>query len=124
MSIVDFPSQGSIGASLKPKRYDLEIYQGDTFEVPLAFLQPDDSPVDLTGVTLKVGFQKQDGSAASVPLTASHNGTGGVVTLLISDTSTLAGTYEWDLQVITTDNKKRTYIGGLVTVTEDITPEP
>lgn len=124
MTIVDFPSQGSIGASLKPKRYDLEIYQGDTFEVPLAFLQPDETPVDLTGVTLKVGFLKEDGSAPSTPLTATHNNTGGVVTLLIADTSTLAGVYKWDLQIVTVDNKKRTYIGGLVTVTEDITPEP
>jgi hypothetical protein len=121
MTIVDFPSQGSIGASLKPKRFDLEIYQGDTFDVDLSFNQPGGAPVDLTAINLAVGFVKGDGTDAEVPIVATHNDTGGVVNLLIEDTSALSGSYKWDLQLVS-GTKKRTYIGGVVTVTEDITP--
>jgi len=120
-TIVDFPSQGTIGANLKPKRYDLEIYQGDSFEAKLSFKQTNGSPTDLTGITLAVGFLKEAGGAAEVPMLGSHDGTGGVVTLTIDDTSALSGTYKWDLQFIQ-GSKKRTYLGGLANVTGDISP--
>jgi len=55
-NIIDFPQQGVIGASLRPRRYDIEIYQGDTFEVILNF-KNGPNPTDLTGITYASAFK-------------------------------------------------------------------
>lgn len=122
-TIIDSPSQGTIGTSLKPKRYDIEIYQGDTFEVSLEFLDATTAPVDLTGVTVnaKIVADIDGGSPPSQPVTTGSDLPNGVVNLLIADTSGFSGTYRWDVQLVE-GTKKRTYVGGKVIVTEDITP--
>lgn len=123
MTIVDFPVQGSIGASRKPKRFDIEIYQGDTFEVTLVFKDSLGVEIDLTGVTFVTKFVGID--AAPDPVTQPDADApvpiNGEVLISIVDTSTLSGEYHWDLQLVS-GGKKRTYIGGIVTVTTDITP--
>lgn len=124
MTIVDFPKEGSIGTSLKPKRYDIELYQGDSFDVSISFKQTDGTPVDLTGTEIKAKIVAADGGTAPASQfdSTGSNLAGGVVRLVIDDTSAFSGSYNWDLQ-LKQGTKQRTYIGGIVTVTGDITPD-
>lgn len=124
MSIItDFPLVDTIGTSLRPQRYDIEMYQGDTFEVEFTFNQAGGAPVNLTGVTYASKFVGVDGAPDPVtqPVITCPTPTNGKVTFSIIDSSSLSGTYNWDLQLII-DGRKRTYIGGIVNVTTDITP--
>lgn len=125
MTIVDFPSQGVIGTSLKPKRYDIEIYQGDTFGFTLVF-KNGTTPVDVTGWTVQAQIRKTiDNSLGETPnLGVTVGTTDGKITIDLTDTESAAlggdTNYQYDIQV-SDGTVKRTYIGGKITVTEDIT---
>lgn len=124
MSIVDFPAEGEIGTDLKPKRYDIEIYQGDTFTFDMVFLNGA-TPVDVTGWTAQAQIKKMDNTPGETPnLGITVGTTNGKITVDLTDTETaaLAGTtdYKYDIQV-SDGLSKRTYIGGKITVTEDVT---
>jgi len=121
MGVVDFPQQGTIGANLLPKRYDIEIYQGDTFEVVLNFKDGAQNPVDLTGFIGTVHFKNaQDSIVATPTVTVNADGVLGRVRIALLDTSILGeGRYAWDLQ-LSDGVRQRTYIGGAVNVTEDV----
>jgi hypothetical protein len=128
MSIVDFPSQGTIGTNLKPKRYDIEVYQGDTLKFDLILKQPNTTAVDVTGWVGVANIVKTtDNAAAETPeLTLTVGGVDGKVTVKLSNTATAALTatteYKYDIQLTDTDDNTRTYIGGKLTVTEDVEP--
>lgn len=120
-TIIDFVTEGTIGLSLRPKRYDIELYQGDTFEAVVLFKGAGAVAIDLTGI----GFDCRlvpvaNGAPPVTQPTATMGPNLGEVTILIVDTSSLSGAYNWDLQ-LTNGTRKRTYIGGSVTVTSDIT---
>ena len=124
MSIVDFPSQGDIGSDLKPKRYDIELYQGDTFAFDMVFMNGE-TAVDVTGWTAQAQIKKMDSTPGETPtLGLTIGGVNGKITVDLTDTETaaLAGTteYKYDIQV-SDGTSKRTFIGGKITVTEDIT---
>jgi hypothetical protein len=124
MSIIDFPSEGDIGTDLKPKRYDIEIYQGDTFSFNMVF-KNGSTPVDVTGWTAQAQIKKMDNTPGETPnldLTVGTTDGKIVVSLTDTDTAALAGTtdYKYDIQV-SDGTSKRTYIGGKITVTEDVT---
>ena len=123
MPITSFPQTGIIGQSLLPKRYDIEMYQGDTFEVILKFRNSLNVAIDLTGVTYICKFVGVPPAAdpATQPVVTASTPANGEVTITIVNTSSLSGEYQWDLQLVN-GTKKRTYIGGVVTVTSDITP--
>lgn len=124
-SIVDFPKAGTLGTSLKPKRYDIELYQGDSFDVSISFKQSNGTPVDLSGVSIKARIVASEGGTPAPIATFDTSGSnlaGGIVKLAIDDTSGFNGTYSWDLQ-LKEGTKQRTYIGGVITVTGDITPD-
>ena len=121
-TITDFITEGTIGLSLRPKRYDIELYQGDTFEVTLVFKDINQLPVNLTGVGYDCRFAAVAPTAAPTvqPTVSALTPTNGEVTILIENTSSLSGNYTWDLQLLN-GTKKRTYIGGAVTITSDLT---
>lgn len=119
-TVVDFPLVGVIGTSRKPKRYDMEIYQGDTFKFYLAF-----GPIglDVTGWTATATVKKVSDST----VVASVINIGSVDTvnrrfLIAVDSDLLdpAEEYKYDVQVVS-GTDKRTFIGGKITTTEDIT---
>lgn len=122
MGVVDFQSQGTIGTTLMPKRYDIEIYKGDTFEVILNFKDSSSMAVDLTGFIGLVQFKDANNMVAATPtITMNANGTVGAAKIFIANTATIAaGTYSWDFQLTDSGGRKRTYIGGKVTITQDI----
>lgn len=124
MGIVDYTSQGSIGTTLLPKRFDIKIYQGDTFEVVLNFKDKAGNAIDLAGMTGLVQFKTLTNppSVVATPVsTVNYNGIVGAVRLVILDTSDIpGGEYQWDFQLTDSLGKRRTFIGGKVEVTEDI----
>ena len=123
-TVADFPQAGSIGASLKPKRYDIEMYKGDTFQFALAFKDGSNVAVNLTGWTVLAQLRTYDsgvvGGTVSGSFTASTPGATGIVTLTFDSTSLTPGDYIYDVQLTDTSTQKRTFIGGKVTVTTDI----
>lgn len=123
MPIANYPLQGTIGSSLLPKRYDIEIYQGDSFEVILNFKDASNVGVNLTGFTGKVQFKDDAAAVVATPVvTLNYGSVNGAVRVFLADTSTIpAGVYNWDLELTDATSRKRTYIGGKVTVTEDVT---
>jgi hypothetical protein len=121
MTIIDYEQQGTIGANLLPKRYDIQIYQGDTFEVVLNFKDAVNVGVDLTGFTGRAQFKPTTGAPVDLTVTTNYGAVNGAVQILLADTSALIGDYSWDLELQDAGGRKRTYIGGKVTVTNDIT---
>lgn len=121
MTIVDFEQAGTIGANLLPKRYDIKIYQGDTFEVILNFKDEANVGVDLTGFTGRAQFKPATGAPIDLTVTVNYNAVNGAVRVYLADTSALVGEYSWDLELQDAGARVRTYIGGKVTVTNDIT---
>lgn len=125
MALTDFPLEGSIGVNLRPKRYDVEIYQGDSFDIALRCLDGSGAAVDLTGVTAKVKFVGVNSTPtpATQP-TVTVTAASGIIRINLDDTSTLnsPGEYAWDVQLVQ-GTKKRTYLGGSLTVTKDLTPD-
>lgn len=121
MTIIDYEQQGTIGANLLPKRYDIDLYQGDTFEVILNFKDASNVGVDLTGFTGRAQFKPTVGSPIDLTVDVNHAAVNGAVQILLADTGTLTGSYAWDLELEDAGGRKRTYIGGRVTVTDDIT---
>lgn len=127
MSVVDFPLVGTIGTSLKPKRFDIELYQGDTFNFDL-LLKAAGVPADLTGWTTKAQIRKQtDNTAAETPLLRSTIPTpsNGKIRIALTATETAAlgkdTVYKYDIECTDSASNVRTFIGGKITITEDVT---
>jgi hypothetical protein len=125
MGVTTFPQQGTIGANLLPKRYDIKIYQGDTFRFTLVLKDALDELVNLTGYTGKAQFRASIGSSLvqelSVTFPTPANGEV-VISLTAAQTNNIpGGSYKWDLELTDASSNVRTLIGGIVEVIEDIT---
>ena len=99
MTIIDYEQAGTIGANLLPKRYDIDLYQGDTFEVVLNFKDAGNVGVDLTGFTGNCQFKPTTGAPIDIGVTVNYGSVNGAVQLLLADTSALNGSYSWDLEL-------------------------
>lgn len=129
-TIIDFPTQGTIGTSLKPKRYDIELYQGDTFMFTMT-LKNGSTPINITGWTPLAQIRKvSDETLGETPALDATvpTGTDGVVLIGLSNTETGAldgdTEYKYDIQLEDASGNIRTFIGGKITITADITEEP
>lgn len=124
MTVADFPAAGTIGATVKPKRYDIEMYKGDTFSFALKLMNASSVVIDMTGWTVSAQMKTYTngvvGSTVSGSFTASTPNNTGVVSFTFDSTSLAAGDYIYDVQFTDTSAQKRTFIGGKVTVTADI----
>jgi hypothetical protein len=121
VSITDFVQQGTIGSETKPKRYDIDMYQGDTFQFYLTF---GGSGLDVTGWAAASTVKTMDGtSTVSGVITIGAIDTTNKRFLVTVDSDLLdpALTYKYDIQVTDSGGNKRTFIGGKISTTEDIT---
>lgn len=123
MSLVtDYPEAGAkIGTTLKPKRFDIDIYQGDTFSFFLTFT---DQGIDVTGWTGSAVVKAIDTKVAvsnAVTVSAVDTVNKRFTVSLDSDLLDPGVEYMYDVQVTDAGGNKRTFIGGKVTVDEDIT---
>lgn len=123
---------------MKPGKYDLEVYQGDTFRRTLRLrsrvLDVDGVTwiagdyIDLTGYTGKAQFRETvlaADVAAEVTVTIGDQATLlGSVNLALTpiQTGALAKTgYKWDLQLTDPSGDVNTYLKGDVTVEPEVT---
>lgn len=121
MGVVNFPEAGVIGASLLPKRYDINVYQGDTFRFVLR-LGYQGQPTDLTGWTGRCHVKDTQGTIQSEATVDITNESTGEITVDFGDTGQIgAGEHKYDLELTDAGGNRRTYIGGKFIVTEDIT---
>lgn len=123
-SITDAPQQGTIGTNLQPKRFDIVIYQGDTFKFNMV-LKSGASPVSVAGWTGRAKIMKTSGTPGETPeMTVAIGGSDGVVTVSLTKTETAAlvnnTEYKYDVELTDSEGNVRTVLGGLITVTEDV----
>lgn len=118
--VVDFPLAGTVGATLKPKRYDIEVYQDDSFEFTLT-LSKASVPTNVTGWTGLCQVKKADNTLLGTAVITFPTPPSGVVNINFdSVTGEAAGEYKYDVQLTDSGGKKRTFIGGKFTITEDV----
>lgn len=93
----------------KPANIKLQIYQGATFRKRLRWLNPDKTPIDLTGCTARMQVREEVESAAVLLELTTENGrialggTAGTMDLLIDAGTTAAITWGggvWDLEIV------------------------
>ena len=112
---------------------NIEIYQGDTFEIffRLRVLNPDESPgayIDLTGCTPKAQIRTAPGASGS-PLAEFDASLGNQATypgsvlleLDAADSAGLSVNGAWDCQLTLPSGKIRTYVAGTVTLIKEVT---
>ena len=125
MAITDYPTDGVIGKKQRPKRYDIEVYRGDTLFFDLVLKGQSSKPLDLTGWTATAQIKKvTDSSPGETPsLTVNIDPTTGTVSIGLTNTGSAAlstsTVYKYDVQLSDGTNT-RTFIGGTIRVTEDI----
>jgi len=131
LTIIDFPAESTvIGANLLPKRYDVVIYQGDTFILGLTVKDELGAGIALTSSpawTAKCNFKRASELTPIKTLTSSGGGitldassTAGKI-VIKTTTDDLTGEYLYDFEMTDPSGNVRTYIGGKVTVTKDVT---
>lgn len=128
MGVVNFDKEGDIGITLRPKRFDIEVYQGDTFKFETVFRQPaaapatEGAPVDVSGWTGKCQVKDNANTQVLPAIVTVIDGPGGKIGVDFGDTSAVAGgDYKYDLEMTDAGGSKRTFIGGKFVVVEDIT---
>lgn len=115
---------------MNPIKYDLEIWQGKTFEKPFFFKDADDKIIKFDGYTARMQLRSSlDASDVEIELT-SENGRiiidseRGSVTLLISaeDTASLRiGSFKYDLELVTASGRVYGPFYGKVKVKGEVT---
>lgn len=139
MGVVNFDKAlaEDVGVSLRPKRIDIEVYQGDTFKFATVFKQPpavegqEGPPVDITGWVGKCEVRSLDNATIKITATVSivdednkttADGSAGRILIDFEDTSLVdGGEYKYDVQMTDADENIRTFLGGKFIVVEDIT---
>lgn len=120
-TIIDFPTGDTIGASRKPKRYDIDLYQGDTFSFYLAFTGASLSTTGWTANSV-VKTVKEKTPVPGIIIISAIDTVANRFTVSIDSNSLESGTeYMYDVQVTDAGGNKRTFIGGKIITTEDIT---
>lgn len=128
MGVVDFDLEGTIGVNLQPKRYDIVLYAGDTFKFDLTFQDSVPAAIDVSLWTWDADVQAVDYSPVTpkpaISVANKTDGTDGVVTVTIDSsglTFPLTNTpYMYDIQATDGSGNVRTFIGGQITITRDI----
>lgn len=109
---------------MKPARYDLALYRGDTYWWRFALWQDTAQtiPVDLTGVVAAAEIRERPGGTKITPLTATITAPNLIdVTLDATACGLLPVKGGWDLQLTYPVGSVRTVVAGSVQVTADVT---
>lgn len=110
---------------MAPGKYDIAIYQGDSFSMTV-FLRQKTTPVsayDLTGWTAKAQAKSKETSVLALDFSCAIDAVAGSITITASasDTALMAsGKYFYDLQ-ITDGSLVQTVLRGTAIVTEEVT---
>lgn len=106
-----------------PGQLDLEIYQGNVFNLAIQLTDDNDAPIDITGLTWVAQIRRLPATAAILlTFTLAANTSTSTLTLSLTAAQTAAFPLDprssWDLLETTTN---RTWLRGSVTSTASIT---
>jgi hypothetical protein len=111
---------------------NLKAYRNDTFEeVEFTVKRSTDgnvtrNPIDITGATLLLEVKKKKSTPSVLSMTIANDkleivdGPGGVLIIKEQIIDIPGDIYYFDLQISFTDNRKKTWIRGYLTVIEDV----
>lgn len=108
------------------QRYDLQnVYKGDTFDGVILELLLDGDPMDLTGATIsmKVRAQSPTGTLVDTLTLANTRLTllANILTIVPFLVTYAAGKYYYDIEIVFSDGRVKSYIGGDWTILQDTT---
>jgi hypothetical protein len=113
---------GPIGKTLLPRKKDIVMYQGDPFNINLGFGSSPTTRINLTGCLVECEIKKTTNSTPiSARMTVSEDGLKVNMYLSSSDTESMSGKYDYDLQVTRPGQQPRTYMYGQVEVISETT---
>lgn len=128
MSVRDFVVDKIVGVELRPKRINIEIYQGDTFTFNAVLTDAASNPIDFTGWSVVAQIRKIDNTPGETPTLDVTLQANGVLNVFLSGTETEIlqpqspeTPYAYDVQLTDASGNRRTIIGGTINITEDIT---
>lgn len=119
---------------MTPFKYNLTIYQGATFRLPLAWatgVAPATTPVDLTGCTARMQAREDHAAAVALLNLTTDVGGGivlggalGTVTVTMTAAQTAGITWEsavYDIEVVFPDSTVRRLVEGCICVSPEVT---
>jgi len=116
-----------------PAKQKLTIYQGATFSKTVAMTDDADAPIDLTGATARMQIRRSVSSdTVLLELTTengriSHDGAGGVLTLVVDDEDTAAlsfGNAVYDLEIEYGNGQVDRALYGDIILSKEVTRPP
>ena len=114
----------------KPATLKLQIYQGATFRKRLRWLNPDRTPIDITGCTARMQVREEvESTAALLELTTENGrialgGTAGTVDMLVDADTTAAITWSgggFDLEIMHPGGGVKRLAPGSLCVSPEVT---
>jgi hypothetical protein len=114
----------------KPANLKLQIYQGATFRKRLRWLNPGQTPIDLTGCAGRMQVREEvESTAVLLELTTENGrivlgGTAGTVELLVDADTTTAITWDggaWDLEIVHPGGEVTRLAQGSLCVSPEVT---
>lgn len=131
MADIVFPGKetgGVLGRDFLPSNFDIEIYKGDYLPLSVTLVQPNGTPLNLTGYTAQAHIRSNYGDefVYAFTVTIPAPSTGKIDIVLPSNVSAgiAPGTYIWDFQVKEPSGNIRTYLAGDVAVYDEVTKTP
>lgn len=128
MADIVFPGKsvsGVLGRDFLPSNFDLELYKGDYLPLTVTLVQPNGTPVNLTGYTAHAHIRSNFGDeviyAFTVSIPAPETGKVNIILTSAVSAGIAAGAYIWDFQVREPSGNTRTYLAGDVTVYDEVT---
>ena len=109
--------------STGPARYDLAVYEGDSFHWQFKMWTDDTktTPIDLTGASAMAQIRDKPGGTVLATLTCTVTAPNVVDVVLSATASETVAAGVWDLQVTGSGGWVTTYVAGKVAVTQDVT---
>jgi len=112
-----------------PGRANLAIYQGDDYSQRVSFVEPDGTPIDVTGLTFTAQLRADYADVAPVPLAElecvlTDAELGELVLSLdhaLTETLPTEDVLRWDLQATDAAGEVTTYLAGTVKVSAEVT---
>jgi hypothetical protein len=97
---------------------DIRVMKGDTWTVEGRLKDSEGTPIDLTGATILAQLRKSSTSATSTALDAEITDAAGGIFTFGQEEAETGGVY--DVQITMSGGSVRTYLGGQILVTQDV----
>jgi hypothetical protein len=104
-----------------PDRVDLQLYQGDTFQMSLVLSTPDGEPADLSTMTAQAQIRATHASGVAADFEANIDGSTIDLYLSHEKATDLVAQGVWDCQITNAEGQVTTVVMGRVAVEPEVT---